>query len=179
MSCLPLTPIAYNLLSASNSLDHGWISFPSVTLTALSQFYPLTVATLQFDNLAQTTNQHVQAVQLQIEETASSNANIRQAPLKVYLYNNTSPTTPTLGAVYDASTTNLVGVFNVATADYTRISATKYVATIKPDLYFRTGTSSAPNIFFAVVVSNDAGTVTYASGVEMRIKIITQVGTAL
>jgi hypothetical protein len=179
MSCLPNTPVVENILSATNSIDLGWIEIPSVTNTALQQFYPVNNAVMQMDNLAQTTNQHVQVLQLQIEEYATSNANIRQAPLKVCLYNNTAPTTPVLGGVYNPSTTNLVGVFNIAGADYTRVSETVYVATTKPQYWFRTGTSNAPNVFFAVVLSNDAGTVTYATGATLRIKVITQVGTAL
>lgn len=179
MSCLPNTPIANNLLSATNSTDLGWVDVASVITSALSQYYPLSTGVLSFDNLAQTTNQHVVLRQLEVEETASSSANIKKCPLIIYLFNNTSPGSPSSGAVYNPSVSNLIGQIAVAQSDYKRVSDTVWVARVTPEFYFRTGTNSNASNFYATVISDSATSVTYAASAAMRIKIITEAATSL
>lgn len=178
MSCLPNTPIAPNLLSATNSTDLGWIDLTSVSTSALSQYYPLSGTVMTFEGTASTTNQHMILQQLEVEETAATSGDIKKAPLHVYLYTNSSPGTPTLGAVYNGSTTNLIGVIPVAQADYVRISDTKWAARVNPSKYYRTGIGSTAGYLYGVVISNSATSVTYAAGVGMRVKVITEAGTA-
>jgi hypothetical protein len=129
--------------------------------------------------VAQTTQQHAIIRQLEFEETASSSANIKKCPLIVLLYNSTAPTTPTSGAVYNGSTTNLLGVFTIADSDYRRVSDTVWIAGIKPDKYVRTGTLSTSSTFFAVVLSNSATSVTYAADAAARLRLFTEALTAL
>jgi hypothetical protein len=179
MSCLPNTPVAANVLSATNSTDHGWQSVGTVITTALSQYYPVAAAVVTLSGVAQTTQQHAIIRQLEFEETASSSANIKKCPLIVLLYNSTAPTTPTSGAVYNGSTTNLLGVFTIADSDYRRVSDTVWIAGIKPDKYVRTGTLSTSSTFFAVVLSNSATSVTYAADAAARLRLFTEALTAL
>jgi|APGre2960657404_1045060.scaffolds.fasta_scaffold67175_2 hypothetical protein len=178
MSCLPNTPIAPNLLSATNSTDLGWIDLTSVSTSALSQYYPLSGTVMTFEGTASTTNQHMILQQLEVEETAATSGDIKKAPLHVYLYTNSSPGTPTLGAVYNGSTTNLIAVIAVAQADYVRISDTKWVARVNPSKYYRTGIGSTAGYLYGVVISNNGASLTYAAGVAMRVKVITEAGTA-
>jgi hypothetical protein len=179
MSCLPNTPVAANVLSATNSTDHGWQSVGTVITTALSQYYPVAAAVVTLSGVAQTTQQHAIIRQIEFEETASSSANIKKCPLIVLLYNSTAPTTPTSGAVYNGSTTNLLGVFTIADSDYRRVSDTVWIAGIKPDKYVRTGTLSTSSTFFAVVLSNSATSVTYAADAAARLRLFTEALTAL
>lgn len=179
MACLPNTPIAYNLLSATNSIDIGWIDLTAVTNNALSQYYPLSTAVMSFDGLAQTTNQHVIVKQIEIEETASSSANIKKCPLLFYLFNNTSPGSPTLGAVYNPTTTNLMGSFEIAAADYVRVSDTVWVAKVSPNRIIRTVVNSNASNFYGVLISNNGTTTTYAASAAIRVKVITEAATAL
>jgi hypothetical protein len=116
--------------------------------------------------------------QLEVEETAATSGDIKKAPLHVYLYTNSSPGTPTLGAVYNGSTTNLIAVIAVAQADYVRISDTKWVARVNPSKYYRTGIGSTAGYLYGVVISNNGASLTYAAGVAMRVKVITEAGTA-
>lgn len=179
MSCLPNTPIVTNILSYDESTDHGWITLSSLITTALSQYYPITTTVPALSGLAQTTEQHCIVRQIEIEETASSSANIKKSPLLVLLYNTAAPTTPTSGAVYNGSTTNLLGVFTIADSDYKRVSDTVWTAVIRPDRYVRTGTQSASSTFYAVVLYNNGTTLTYASGASARLRIYTEAATAL
>ena len=181
MSCLPNTPVVTNVLSATNSTDQGWISLGAIiaTPTALSQYHPLSTSVLTFSGTAQTSNQHMLLRQIEFEETASSSANIKKTPLLVLVYNNASPTAPTSGAVYNGSTTGLVGAFQIAEADYVRISDTVWSAVVYPNRYFRTGTSALASTLYAVVLSNKATSVTYAADSTARVNVFTEACTAL
>lgn len=179
MSCLPNTPVVKNVLSATNSTNDGWVSFGAIITDALSQYYPLSTFVRTYSGTAQTSNQHMILRQLQFEETASSSANIKKTPLLVLVYNNASPTPPVSGAVYNASTTNLVGAFQIAEADYVRVSDTVWSAAIYPDRYFRTGTSALASTLYVVVLSNKATSVTYAADSSARVNLFTEACTAL
>lgn len=179
MSCLPNTPIATNVLTFDASTDHGWNSLGALITNALSQYYPLTTTVASLSGLAQTTQQHCIVRQIEFEETASSSANIKKCPLLVLLYNTSAPTTPTSGAVYNGSTTNLLGVFTIADTDYKRVSDTVWIASINPNKYVRTGTQSSSSTFYAVVLSNSGTSVTYAADAAGRLRIFTEAATAL
>lgn len=179
MSCIPSTPVVPSLLSDSTT-DYGWQAVGTgLITTALSQYYPLAAAVVTLSNVANTTRQHGIIRQLEFEETASSSANIKKAPLIVLLYSGTAPTTPTSGAVYNGSTGNLIGSVEVAAADYRRISDTVWNAVVNPNLYFRTTAGVNAPSFYAVVLSNSATSVTYATDAAARLRIITEMGTAL
>lgn len=179
MSCLPNTPVVENILSATQSSDLGWIDLTPITTNSLSQFFPLSNGIISFNNLAQTTNQHFIIRQVQVEEYASSSGNLRKKPLIVYLYNNTAPSTPTLGAVYNASTYNLMGVLEIESSDYKRIADNQFVATRQPNIISRTSTGSTSNLFFAVVVSNDPNAYSYDASALIRVRLFTEVATAI
>lgn len=180
MSCLPNTPIASNFLSATNSTDLGWIDLTSISTSALSQYYPISPTVITFEGTANTTNQHMVLRQVEIEETATSSANIKKCPLHVYLFTNSSPGSPTAGAVYNGSTTNLIAVVPIAQADYVRVSDTVWVARVNPNRYYRTtNTGSTAGFLYGVVISDSATSVTFAASAGIRVKVITEVGTAL
>ena len=179
MSCLPNTPVAANILTANESTDNGWISLGGIITTAISQYYPLSTSVLTFSGTAQTSNQHLILRQIELEETASSAANIKKTPLLVLIYNGTSPTAPTSGAVYNGSTTNLIGGFYIADTNYVRISDTVWNAVVKPDQYIRVNTSAQASNLFAVVLSNKSTSVTYAADSTARVRIFTEACTAL
>lgn len=179
MSCLPNTPIAPNLLSATNSTDLGWIDLTSISTSALSQYYPLSTAVITFEGTAQTSQQHMILQQVEVEETASNSDNIKKNPLLVYLYSNTAPGAPNAGEVYNASTSNLIAVVPIAATDYVRVSSTVWVARVNPNRYYRTAIGSTAGNLYSVVLSNNANSVTYAANAGIRVKVITQAGTAL
>ena len=79
MSCLPTTPTTNNVLTDTvSSNTDGWLNITSVSTSALTQYYPVqsTPTVLTFNGVFQTTFQHGRVLQLQIEETASSSANV-------------------------------------------------------------------------------------------------------
>lgn len=179
MSCLPTTPTTSNILTYNASTDHGWISAGTIITSALSQYYPLTTTIPALTGMAQTTQQHLIVRQIQWEETASSSDNIKKCPLIVLLYNTTAPTTPTSGGVYNGSTTNLLGQFEIADTDYKRVSSTVWTATINPNRYIRTGTLSSSSTIYAVILSNSSSSVTFAADAEARLRVFTEACTAL
>lgn len=179
MSCLPNTPVAANVLTSTTSTDLGFMSLGAITTNALSQYYPLSTTVLSFPGTAQVSNQHLIVRQLEFEETASSSANIKKTPLQVLLYTSSSPTAPVLGEAYQASTGSLLGVIEIAEADYKRISDTVWTAVVNPNRYIRTGTTATASTIYAVVLSNKATSVTYAASSSGRVRIFTEACTAL
>lgn len=178
MSCLPNTPIATNVLTATNSTNTGWMPVPSIITTGLSQYYPLTETVVTLDGTANTSLQHVILRQIEFEETAPTSGDIKKTPLLIALYSGTAPTAPTAGAVYNPSTTNLLGIVSIAQAAYVRTNETIWTATEKPNLYMRTVSSSTASTMYAVVLSNSATSVTYASGAAGRIRVFVEAATS-
>lgn len=176
MGCLPQTPIATQI--TTTPANDGWVGFSSVATTALSQYYGIAAEILTFPSMAQTTNQHLELLQIEVEETATSSANIKKAGLRIYLYTDAAPTAPATNAVYNGSTTDLMaGPIAIATGDYSRVSDTVWVATVNPGRIMRTGTTAtATNIY--VVVLADAG-VTYAASAAIRVRITVANNTAV
>lgn len=178
MACLPNTPVATNVLTATNTTNHGYITLPSVITTALSQYYPLSTTVISFDGMAHTSNQHLILRQLQFEETAASSADVKKTPLLVLLYTTTQPTAPTSGAVYNGSVADNMAIVSIAQSDYKRLSDTVWIATVNPNQYLRTGTLSTATTIYAVVLSNSGTSVTYASGAAARVRLFTEAATA-
>lgn len=176
MSCLPQTPIATQITTTPAA--DGWVGFSSIATTALSQYFGIAAEVLTFPAMAQTTNQHLELLQIEVEETATSSANIKKPALRVYLYTDAAPTAPATNAVYNGSTTDLMaGPIAIATADYARVSDTVWVATVNPRRIIRTGTTAtATNIY--VVVLADAG-VTFAASAGIRVKLSVANNTAV
>lgn len=180
MSCIPSTPVIAPILTTPND-SYGWEALGTgIITTALSQYYPLLAGVVPFASVAQTTKQHVILRQLEFEETAATANDIKKCPLVVLLYSGAAPASPTSGQVYNASTTDLVGVVHIAQADYKRVSDTVWLATVTPDLYIRTSTTSAlASTLNCVVLSNSASSVTYAANAAGRLRIFTEQATAL
>lgn len=176
MSCLPNTPISSNITTAPSA--NGSVAFDSVTTAALLQYYGVAAQVLTFSSVASTTNQHLVLRQLEIEETASSSANIKKSKLLVYLYTDSAPTAPATNAVYNASTTNLMcAPIAVDTADYARVSDTVWTATENVNRYLRTGTSATATNIYVVVIADQS--VTYAASAGLRVKLTLENHTAL
>lgn len=170
MSCLPQTPVADYITTTPN--NDGWVGFSSIATspTALSQYFGVAAEVLTFSAMAQTTNQHLKLLQVEVEETASSSANIKKAGLRVYLYTDAAPTTPATNAVYNGSTTDLMcSPVLIATADYVRVSDTVWTATVQPNRIIRTGTTSTATNIYVVVLADTS--VTYAASAALRVKL--------
>lgn len=176
MSCLPNTPIASNVTTAPSAA--GWVAFDGVATTALTQYYGVYAQVLTFPAVAATTNQHLVLRQLEIEETASSSANIKKSKLLVYLYTDAAPTTPSTSAVYNASTTNLMcAPIAVDTANYARVSDTVWSATVNANRYLRTGTAATATNIYVVVIADQS--VQYAASAGLRVRLTLENNTAL
>lgn len=178
MSCLPNTPIATNVLTATNSTNVGWMPYAPIITTALSQYYPLSEAIVTLDGTAHTSNQHMIIRQLEFEETAPTSGDIKKTPLLIALYSGTAPTAPTSGAVYNPSTTNLLGIVPIAASEYVRTNSLVWTATVNPNLYIRTVSSSTASTMYAVVLSDSATSVTYAAGAAARIRVFVEAATS-
>lgn len=179
MSCIQSTPTVSNVLTDPTT-DYGFEAVgTSIVTSALSQYYPLAAAVVVLYGQAQTSRQHGIIRQLEFEETASSSANIKKTPLQVLIYSGTAPTTPTTGAVYNGSSTDLVCIVEVAASDYKRLSDTVWVATVKPNQYYRTTSGSGAANMYAVVLSNSSTSVTYAASSTARLRLFTEQVTAL
>lgn len=176
MSCLPNTPIAHNITTAPAA--NGWVAFDDVGTGALLQYYGFKAQVLTFGSVAATTNQHLVLRQIEIEETASSSANIKNPKLLVYLYTDTAPTAPAVNAVYNASTTNLLcSPIIIDTGNYTRISNTVWNAAVNANRYLRTGTSATATNIYVVAIVDEA--VTFAASAGIRVKLTLENHTAL
>lgn len=174
MSCIPQTPVA------TRYLDSGWVTpvTPIDTTNALGVGEPLYAEVITVPGVAMTTNEAGKIRQIQIEETASSSANIKKADLLVLVWTRatSAPTTPTLNTVYNPSTTNYIGSFKISEADYVRWSDTVWTATIYPERIFKSGTDAVASDFHCVLVSNESTPVTYAGSASMRVRIVTEPG---
>lgn len=180
MSCIPATPIVTSILSQPSS--QGWASLGTgLITTALSRYFPLLAGVVPYYAVFETTNQHGIIRQVQFEEKAATSGDIKKTPLLIVIYEGQStPTTPTSGAVYNPSTVGLIGVVSIAEADYVRTSDTVWTATARPNLYVRSGATSASDQNVNLVVLSDKATsVTYATGAEGRIRLHVEQGTSL
>lgn len=170
MSCLPQTPIGVRLL------DSGWIT-PSTaidTANALGIGEPLYAEVIVISGIASATNQTCILRQILFEETASSSGNIKKPDVLVLLWTRTTsiPTTPTANTIYNPVTTNYIGAFPIAEANYVRWSDTVWQARIAPDYIFTTGTEAVSVDFHCVILSNEATPVTFASSAATRIRAV-------
>ena len=170
MACLPMTP------TSSLVYDSEHVAYvATVHTSALSAGQALYNEVLTLPTVNSTTDQMVELLEMQFRESAASGT-AKKAALQVLFYATTSPTVPTQGVAYNASTTNLVAMAKVATGDYQRIAdgATPiYEAIVKPTVWYRTG-STATNVtsLFAVLLAD--GAVTFAAGDTHSIRIITR-----
>jgi len=178
MSCTPANVVHDHILSASGSSStDGWVTVTSPSTSALLTSYGVTTSILTFDNVATASNQHIELVQFEIEETAATSGDLKKKGLKLMLYSNSSPSSASTSAVYNASTTNLIGQVEVATADYKRVADTIWVAKVNPYTFMRTVTGSTPTTIYGVLITTEA--VTYVSGVALRVRPIFRIHTAL
>lgn len=181
MACLPNTPIAANITTAPSAA--GYVAFDSIATTALTQYFGVAAQVLTFPSVAATTNQHLVLRQLEVEETATSSANLKKSKLLVYLYTDSAPTTPSTTAVYNASTTNLMcAPIAIDTANYTRVSGETattnvWTATVNPNRYLRTGTSATATNIYVVVLADQS--VQYAASAGLRVRLTLENNTAL
>lgn len=170
MGCIPNTPIA------KDWRDSGWQSYASVSTTTPAQWNPVDTDVLEFSNMAETTLQGGVITELILRETATSAANKKLNDLSVYIWNETSPTAPTVGTVYNPDTTNLIGVVQITAADYERISDTVSEARVKPNIHFTTGTGNTANNLYAVALFSDATPTAYAASAGIAVRVFTELG---
>ena len=174
MSCLPQTPTGND--DRSTPANGGWVSITAVSTAALIKHYGIAAETLRFLSVADGTNQHVEILQIEIEETASS---IKKNPLVIYLYDDAgaAPTSPSVSTEYNGSTTNLLATYEIVAADYYRVSDTVWRARVTPTLHVRTGTTATSGNMYMVILTDAA--VTYAASTAIRARITTRLNSAL
>ena len=170
MACLPNTPIAKDWRYSAE------VAFDSVATTTPAQWYPVDANVIEFTNMAESASQAGVIRQLVVRETASSSANIKKNDLTVYVYNETAPTTPTEGAVYNPSTSNLVGLVQIVDTDYERVSDTVWEARVNPDIYFVTGTGNTAVNFHAVALFSNATPSAFVTDAAMSMQMFTELG---
>ena len=174
MSCLPQTPTGND--DRSTPANGGWVSITAVSTAALTKHFGIAAETLRFLSVADGTNQHVEILQIEIEETAST---IKKNPLVIYLYDDAgaAPTSPSVSAAYNGSTTNLLATYEIVAADYYRVSDTVWRARVTPTLHVRTGTTATSGNMYMVILTD--ATVQYAASTAIRARITTRLNSAL
>lgn len=170
MACIPNTPIA------SDWRDSGWVAFDSVFVGTPTQWWPVDADVVDFNSMAESTSQSGKIVELLVRETASSSANIKANDLTVAIYNETAPTTPTESAVYNPSTTDLVGIVQIASADYERVSDTVWEARVQPNIHFTTGTGNTAVNFHAVALFANATPSAFVTDAALAMRMFTELG---
>ena len=171
MACIPSTPTTNVYLSDTTAL---YKALGSIATTSRTQYWPIesTPSVLTFASVAQSTYQHLRIAQVQIRETASSSANIKKTALQVLLFTNAAPSAPTADAVYNPAVTDMLGIVEIAAADYKRWSDTVWVASVNTNLYVRTGTLATATNIYAVVLANE--TKQYAASASVEVALITE-----
>ena len=182
MSCLPQTPTGNDDRSTPD--NGGWVSITAVSTAALTKHFGIAAETLRFLSVADGTNQHVEILQIEIEETASDSTTIKKNPLVIYLYDDAgaAPTSPSVSTEYHGSTTNLLATYEIVAADYYRVSGKAGVtavwrARVTPTLHVRTGTTATSGNMYMVILTDAA--VTYAASAAIRARITTRLNSAL
>lgn len=170
MACIPNTPIA------SDWRDSGWQAFDSVFVGTPTQWWPVDADVISLANMAESTSQSGRITELLVRETASSAANIKANDLTVYIYNETAPTTPTESAVYNPSTTDLVGLVQITSADYERVSDTVWEARVQPNIHFTTGTGNTAVDFHAVALFSNATPSAFVTDAALAVRMFTEMG---
>lgn len=169
-----MTPVGSYVLKASGT-------FSAVSTSALLQYYPLKNSVVTLSNVAQGENQPVEIVQVRVRETATA-GNDKKKGMILYFYTDAAPTTPTLAAVYDAPTTNLVAVCSIASADYKRVRSGAdevWDAIVIPSRdadactsFFVTGTTATATNLYCVAVADEA--VTYVGTTDVTVEVVTR-----
>ena len=178
MACLPNTPVAPNILS--DPATDGFQSLGTGLITsALSRYYPLLAAVVPMQSVMNTTLQHGVIRQLDFVESVPTSGDVKKCPLIILLYGQPAPTSPAANAVYNGSTTGLMGVIRIADTDYKRVSDTKWIASVQPNLHLRTTSGSSSQIINLVILSDSTTSVTYAAGSEGLIRLFVEQGTSL
>lgn len=174
MSCSPALATADHILTTPDS--GGWVTLTGVVTSALLANYGLSTAVLSFPSIATQPNQHLVLEQVEIEETAATSGDIKKADIKLLFYTST-PSSPSTSAAYNGSTTGYMGQVTVDDTEYARLADTIWHATKNCDVHMRTGTGSTPSTIYVVVLA--AQSVTYVSGVAVRVKVTFKVNTNL
>lgn len=178
MACLPNTPITPNILT--DPITDGLQPLGSgLITTALSRYYPLVAALVPMQSVMNTSLQHGVIRQVDFIESAPTSGDVKKTPLLIYCYGQPAPTTPTSGAVYNGSSTGLMGIIKIADTDYRRVSDTVWIASVQPNLHIRTTSGASSQIINLVIVSDSSTSVTYATGASGSVRLFVEQGTAL
>jgi hypothetical protein len=178
MACLPNTPITPNILT--DPITDGLQPLGSgLITTALSRYYPLVAALVPMQSVMNTSLQHGVIRQVDFIESAPTSGDVKKTPLLIYCYGQPAPTTPTSGAVYNGSSTGLMGMIKIADTDYRRVSDTVWIASVQPNLHIRTTSGASSQIINLVIVSDSSTSVTYATGASGSVRLFVEQGTAL
>lgn len=171
--CLPRIPAGHQIYTSTqveftadttNSFGTGRRRPVSATVGAFTTFFP-------------DTETEVELAQLDIEVTATSTYDA--LPLRLLCYTTTAPTTPTLNANYDPSTTNLLGVIKILAADYLYVDENVAIATLtretlatnRSTTYFKGGTgANGTTLYMVALYDTTVSGGPYSAGATIKIR---------
>lgn len=166
-----MTPVSYQVY------DSGYQQFTTAIHTSAMTAEDAPYAeVITFPNVISTTDQGIELLQVHVRETAAGTGTAVKAPMRLLFYSTSAPTTPTAGAVYNASVTNYLGQVEVATADYERIAdgaSPIYEAVINPGLWLKSA-SSTSNVTSIYCVMLTTGTPTFVANDVHDLRIFTR-----
>lgn len=145
-------------VSIARDIRTSGLTVTSVQLEqdAPTQWWPVCAEVVQLSGVTEGMLQGAVLRQLQLIETASAAGNVKKNDIRIILYNHSGTTVPTEGAVYNPSPTNRIGIVDVVTADYKRVSDTEWLAvpTINggEGLHFATNVSAPATDIYAVLL---------------------------
>lgn len=179
---LPHVPII-NDIRVSSETDDGWKSYTgSLTVSPATQYEPIGGAeVLTFQGMAVAKKQVHKITQFQFRETASGGGTVKKNNLIVYLFAGTdagSITQPVDNTVYSPATTYYLGQIAIASADYKRITADIWEATVFPNLTIVTPVSGNPADIHIVTVF-DATPTTYDATTSGKFRMFTELHAGL
>jgi hypothetical protein len=161
MSCIDLVPTGYQLTDCGGYLDYNPVT------TALLQDYALKNDVITFKNFWAQNGGWSEALHLEIEETATSSGNLKQAALRLLLF-DASITAPSTSAANDPALTNHVATILIPASAYARVTARKAVATVAIGKFFRS--LQNPGVDLVGMLLADQS-VTYASSGTIRARL--------
>lgn len=143
-------PLAFDRRSS------GYVSLGTIETNVPTQYWPLSTSVIVLPTIIEAAQQLVKITQVKLRETAASGTT-KKNDILLYFYNVVGATPPTLGAVYNAATTNHVATVAIAGADYKRLSATVDEAYVYPNAEFKSLSDATSVNLYCIAVFNEAG----------------------
>lgn len=179
MSCLPLTPVGDRIIQTERVDFSTGIDFTNNYSTI---YRPVTTTVGEFAGAFSATERLSEIVQVEAEETNVLDASTRKYPLRILLYTQLPPTTPTAGTDYAPSLTNYLGMVRIATGDWRLIGDGKWRAVLTQvqlaendsTVFLKSGNDSTvygTSLFGVVVYDAAGGANKYIAGATLKLRL--------